>query len=239
MKISEKLLNLIFPPKCVVCGELLDFDRKVPLCDICLCSWEKAKREKCEKCGKEQTKCLCDHRKGISGAICHLALYSNNEVSGSILFALKKSNYTALFGYIAHEMAENIRSSVNTHGAVVVNAPRNPKHINKFGYDHSEKLAKLIARELGLEYCGALKQRAGGKEQKMLDSKMRKLNAKKNISLKERSKSAVAGRNIILIDDIITTGATLVTCAELLKNHGANKVYAAVAFKDRPKRKTK
>lgn len=236
MNTFDKLLNLIFPPKCVVCGELLDYDREIPLCEACYGKWQEAKAEKCEICGKEQTKCECDIRHGITGAICRLALYSNGEVSGSILFALKKSNYTALFKYIAQEMAKNIKSHMDTRETLVVNVPRNPRNTRKYGYDHAEKLAKLIARELELDYCGILRQRMSGKEQKLLNSKNRKLNAKKNISFKEGRDSFVKGRNVILIDDLVTTGATLMTCADLLRKHGADKIYAAVAFKDRPKR---
>jgi ComF family protein len=109
--------------------------------------------------------------------------------------------------------------------AIVTFVPRSHEAVLRDGYDHMERCAKATAKKLGIRFYKLLGRSSNAKEQKKLDSAGRQENARKTIKLKTGHK--LTGRNIILLDDIVTTGASLNACAELLLAAGARTVVAA------------
>ena len=95
------------------------------------------------------------------------------------------------------------------------------------GFDQSERLCMVIARELGLPVERLLQKTRHTKRQSELnDASMRAANASGAYSVVDPAK--VAGRRILLIDDIVTTGATLAECSRVLRTAGAESVVCAV-----------
>ena len=88
-------------------------------------------------------------------------------------------------------------------------------------------MAKEISRELGIPLVRTLK-RLGGSAQKKADAGKRTENAAKSYSL---AGTDIAGRNFIIIDDVVTSGSTLESCISLLRSAGAKKIIAATAAK--------
>lgn len=92
------------------------------------------------------------------------------------------------------------------------------------GFNQAELLAAPIARRLGIPLCRNLRRRRAGKAQAGLDFADRMTNLKDAFSVDRPEQ--VAGRRILLVDDVLTTGATLRSAAAVLKLAGARRVCA-------------
>ena len=121
--------------------------------------------------------------------------------------------------------------------------PRKYFSIAQSGLDQGQKLCYQIAAGFGKKPC-QLFSRVGGKEQKTLNGSERDKNAEKSIALNYKlshipSKPTsnieefIKGKNIVIIDDIITTGATLKNAVTLLQKAGAGKVIVTCIAKTR------
>jgi len=96
----------------------------------------------------------------------------------------------------------------------------------KRGYNQAALLAKTISRECNMEYADILKRIKDTKTQTRLSTEARRKNVYGAFMLKS---GEVEGKNVLLIDDVMTTGATINECARVLKQAGAKEVYSCVA----------
>ena len=104
--------------------------------------------------------------------------------------------------------------------------PVSKKRRKSRGYDQSELLAKRVAKELSLPACAALQKHAERNPQSQLkDAALRQANASGAFSV--RPDADVSGKTLLLIDDIVTTGATLSECCRILRQAGAKHIYCA------------
>jgi competence protein ComFC len=94
------------------------------------------------------------------------------------------------------------------------------------GYNQANLLADVVGDECGIEVKHMLRRVKNTKTQTQLDEESRK----KNVSdAFEINGAMVKDKTVLLIDDVLTTGATLNECARVLKEAGAKKVYSCVA----------
>lgn len=99
------------------------------------------------------------------------------------------------------------------------------KQLNR-GYNQSSVLCKVISVNTGLPHYAALRRMRYTKTQTKLSDTARKANIKGAFSI---AGSCVENKKVILIDDVLTTGATVNECAQILKQAGAAEVYSCVA----------
>lgn len=93
------------------------------------------------------------------------------------------------------------------------------------GYNQSDYIAKGISKELGIPVKNKLiKRKRNTETQTHLTHFERMMNVKE--AFKVNNKKLVSGKNLILVDDVVTTGSTISECARTLKNSGAKNVYA-------------
>jgi len=96
------------------------------------------------------------------------------------------------------------------------------------GYNQSDYIANGLSKTSGIPYSGkAIKRVRFTESQTQLDMKEREKNVAGAFKVKNRKK--ITGRNILLVDDVITTGATTNECAKVLKESGATKIFACSA----------
>jgi ComF family protein len=100
-----------------------------------------------------------------------------------------------------------------------------PLHWEKFlkrGFNQSEHLAMIIAKELNIPLVASLTRKRSTKSQ----MKLKRVKRLENLAgaFKIKNPQAVCGKNVLLVDDVMTTGSTLNECAKVLKSAGANKV---------------
>jgi len=157
----------------------------------------------------------------------YLAKYSpfDGSTVNSLILYMKDKRNGELFDYVAAHMAKAAeKRGVVNRGKLVVNVPREPNTIIIKGFDQAEELAKRVASLCELEYISPLSRKNSPHSQKYLSYDERFEHVKGIYSVKADMIEKIAGRDVILIDDIITTGATANECAKQLVKNGANKV---------------
>lgn len=211
----DDLLNLIAPHYCCSCGEIGSL-----LCEGC----------KYDIIGDDSSACmLCGFATGATG-ICsgcvsfvERAWYAGERAGGlealinRYKFGHARSAYRPL-GDLLHT-----RLPVLPSETVVVPVPTVASHIRQRGYDHTLLLAQYVAEKRGLKLAYPL-ERMTSATQRGAGRKQRIAQAKAAFSIKmELEKDAP----YLLIDDIVTTGATLTYAAKALRSAGATMVWAA------------
>ncbi len=204
---ASALTDLIFPPRCVLCGALVHSGNRI--CPGCA---EKNPRVHAQKriylAGTGQT-ILCSVPYIYDGAVRQAII--NFKFYGQVRAA-------DFFGaQIAGEILNGAAFDFVT--AVPISAQRRRLR----GYNQSELIAQAAAKRLGLPYRECLVKTTDNKEQHKLSEKERRRNVQGVYALK----TEISGKNILLLDDIVTTGATLCECAGVLFQGGANKVACA------------
>ena len=246
MTISEFVGRYFSTRKCAACGELLPYEMKdKAFCEACEKKWEIAKRRECRRCGRAVCECICMTRiLANSGALCHhkvISYSSGVAVAHNTVMFIKRNKNLRVSSYLAAELAAVIRAdrelpTLDTENTVVTFVPRGRKGVLKYGVDQSELLSSCLADMMGLSHLVTLTRVRGGKEQKRLSAAQRAKNVKKLYAPTESLEADVAGKNVIIIDDIVTTGASIGSSAMLIHALGAKEIIGAalsVAYKDK------
>jgi ComF family protein len=109
--------------------------------------------------------------------------------------------------------------------------PASPDRIRERGYDQATLLASAASRRLGLPVVQALERLRATTAQASLDQTARAANLQG--AFRHRAGQVVAGRWVVLVDDVVTTGATLGACAGVLVEAGAAAVSAIAVARER------
>ncbi|NLK39984.1 MAG: ComF family protein [Clostridiales bacterium] len=219
-RLTEYLISLVFVPKCVICKERLVPGDAV-FCSICRGKWESAKRVRCPICGKAMYLCLCTINVMLMyqvQALIKLGYYQPNDhgqIVNQVVYRIKRTNDRRLSKFLVDQLVQGIRRAYgNCEGWIVTYAPRRSTAIKRYGYDQAAVLARGIARTMCLECRPLLQVSRYAKEQKALSVIERMKNAEVSFSVARNVE--IAGKNILLVDDVTTSGATLGRCAQLL-----------------------
>ncbi len=239
MKINEIMDRALFAlsvPKCTCCKAKLSYGEK-GLCPKCSAVFSEFKSRNCSRCAKKLSSCSCSNEY-LSGHFvskvikCFRYLSRNESAPGnSLIYSLKRDNRRDVLDRCRDEICSAIRNSIKTpESYIYTNVPRRKPAIVEFGIDHSALLARAVAAELGGEYRSLLGSKAKY-AQKSLDPIKRFENARfyitKDIDL--------SGKKVMIIDDIITTGASVAKSAALIRSLGCREIVAAtlaIAYKD-------
>ena len=232
----NKLLFYMSQPRCVACKTRLSIS-DLALCPRCKTIYEEVKSEVCSVCLKPVGECLCVNAYLKAHYIRRLSKvyrYNYNESlpSNRLIYSLKSENRIDVADFLANELRLSLENAYdNLSDFVFVSVPRRKSAKVRFGYDHAELLAKRLAKILGASYCQRLSSKSKY-EQKKTSGKSRIKNARFIIKNK---KCDLTGKRIILVDDIVTTGASMGASAMLLRALGAEKIYGAaisIAYND-------
>ncbi len=235
-KFSEKILRFFYPPLCIACDEVLDFGCDSKLCEICKNKWNTAKLSLREKLGGVPVipiviEGIPEERGAAIASLCDYhsnALTPDYEVQKKIVFALKRYEITSLTDFAADELyrlAYEVLDARIYKSTIVVRLPRNRKNLVRDGADNMKAVGAKLARKLGIEFVDCIRQRRGVKEQKRLSKTERAINIEKGIYLTKKSIDKIKNRRVILLDDVVTTGASVKTAAKLLYGAGARQVF--------------
>lgn len=201
------LFNLthLFPQRCPYCHKLI-----LP------------KEIACEKCKSE----LPVHyavRIAKGGYRCYSPFLYVGKYAKSIK-ALKFSNRTSYSHSLAHQMSQAIKDiQKEVEFDYITCVPMHKAKLNQRGYNQAKTLALSLAKITDIPYIDTLKKTVNNKEQHRCDYKERLTNVKgiyKTINCQQ-----IKHKNILVVDDIITTGCTLGECCKTLNHSGAGKLF--------------
>ena len=234
-KFMRKLFNTIFPVKCACCQKISEkADAEDILCQKCREIIEETAAYDCMGCKNPPHLCSCKKAEHIS-EISFAYFYSGEKLKRAI-YKMKRANLYYINEFFAKGMYNSLKSNVRIRMEgidLVTDAPRMKGSINFYGYNQTKALAKLISRYAGIPYRPLLvASRSHDTEQKSLSKARRGQNVKNKFAAAKSIKKtggALKGKNILLIDDVVTTGSTLSECAKIMKNMGAGNVYALCA----------
>lgn len=228
MKLREILCRMLITRKCLLCHEPISYDKEIPFCKECENHWENFLRIKCPKCGFSADNCTClpqNVRKLSSHGASWCVFYDGGgkNAVNSLVFKLKREYDRDVVDFMTSLMAKNIKMLANRHGIdlkeyKITYTPRRVRVKRHQGFDHVRKLADSLGKSLGLPVERCLVN-VGELAQKSLNKKERLENAR--LSYELYSKAQISGKRYILVDDIITTGATMLASGELLIQAGA------------------
>ena len=219
--------------KCLVCGNLTFV---IPICRDCrkkrfLIDFKTANR--CEKCGRhlvsERSVCMeCRGEGVVHSANAVYPLFPYRLWNSELVRQWKLGGERALSPYFASLCAEALNELLALYeNFSIVPVPPRPGKIKAVGWDQVEELAEFLEMRHGFSVLRVL-ERISVVEQKTLNRNERQASAEKSYRLLKNAPSLP--KTICLIDDVITTGSTIESCAIALKKSGVQTVFALSLF---------
>ena len=237
------LTRLLFPPTCVACKRLLDWYPKRNwsenlLCTACKSAWESELLDTCGVCSKRVTECECATEEMVRAkCVCFrkLVFYRHGKgdrVQNRLIFHIKKYRDLHTPRFLAKALLPALEEIAADRDRVVLTyVPRSLSARLEYGTDQARALAEALGELSGFSVQSLIKRRiARGHEQKELSARARLSNAEaiyspvKNVDIK--------GKCVVLVDDIVTTGATASACVRLLRRAGAKEVFCMAVASD-------
>lgn len=226
--ISDKLKSLVFefvyPDKCMFCGELTGGGY---LCAACRAKLEPIESP-CPRCAAPMKNGVCEDCPRGSFLFERSAAYTlySDDVR-EMIHLMKYSGKSETARKLAELMNDELDLSVFAWYDVIVAVPLSKKRERERGYNQAEIFADRLGKLIGIEALpNALKRVKDTEAQHSMSAAQRRENVKGAFSANAR---LVREKNILLADDIFTTGSTFNECAKTLINAGAKSI-ACVSF---------
>ncbi|MFZ4774892.1 MAG: double zinc ribbon domain-containing protein [Terrimicrobiaceae bacterium] len=228
----DPLRSLFFPAHCAGCG------RSVPegafLCGSCAESIEKIRPPRCEVCSQpyhgDTPTFTCPNCHGDGFHFdCAIAVVRSRGPVREMVHRLKYGKEIWLGRVLAawmHEGLEDPRLKGWTPDALVP-VPLHPRRLREREFNQSEILCQELSRTSGIPIISPLARQRYTTTQTQLDRKGRRQNLRDAFILGKNKD--VTNMNLLLVDDVLTTGSTLDACAAVLLEAGASSVRALTA----------
>lgn len=225
-----KIIDCLFPPLCHYCREPLHDSRKTRLCDSCLAGLTLLESPLCPLCGYPYLHGSCsDH---LCGA-CTVARPAFDSARGALVFdgavrelihRLKYGGKTILRRPLALLAADHLdRFVCGSSPEMIIPVPLHKKRLRQRGFNQAILVGEIFAKQWGLPLLRNTLRRVRWTEPQVnLSAAERPENVKGAFALEQISE--IAGKRILLVDDVYTTGSTVKECAKVLKSGGAGSV---------------
>jgi len=232
--LTDKLLPIVLPMPCLACDRLVDRGRHfIGLCVRCRGRLSPLRGQRCEGCGRPLRsaglppgfRCgSCRRRPPVFDRL--IALWPYAPPLDAVIRGLKFRRLEYLGGHLATEMAARARLE-GLEADLVVWVPLHwRRHLGR-GYNQAERIARPLADALHLPARRALVRRRATPAQTSLAPAQRAANLRG--ALRARARVQIAGKHVLLVDDVYTTGSTLRAAAASLGDAGATRITAIVA----------
>lgn len=222
---------MVFPAGCLLCDSLLTHARRIPLCETCLASFQRIAPPICRICGQtlpvptEPTEGEPVCRDCLEGKFGFQLARSFGVYEGALARAivlLKYQRIEPLGSFFAMRLLELVRSDPRLLSADVV-VPLHRQKQKDRGYNQVDLFARPLARRLHMPYRPILLMRSHPRPEKHLLSQEERWEAVRGAFVMRRG-GRVDNLRVLLLDDVMTTGATLDACARALGEAGARSV---------------
>lgn len=225
MKIIKNILNFIFPTKCYICQ---DASTNEIVCTTCLKKLQ-VKPHTCYVCGIDTPNssnicALCLHKNRPFNSLNFYYIYNN--ATFSLISQFKYFHKLAIQQFLVKTLIKGANKEILPRIDVVIPVPMHYFKLLNRRYNHSAVLAKAFAKKNNLYFNPLiLKKHKITKAQMTLDGSSRISNVKNSFSINTQYVNYLQGKNVLLIDDVITTGATVHACAKVLKHAKVKEVH--------------
>lgn len=217
------VLDMLYPRRCCGCGL-----RGTWLCERCEVETGRFAGQLCLRCGipVEFNLCLCGELPP-----CIERVRSVGPYGGWLREAVSQVKYHGEWARAEHlaRMMAHAGSDLLPADALVP-VPLHPARRKQRGFNQTEKLAEALAREIGVPMHRALLRSRRTSPQVRLDREGRQTNVLDAFALSPGN--SIEGARLILVDDVVTTGATLGACAQVLVAAGALTVDAVTVARE-------
>jgi len=227
--------------RCSLCAGV--FRDELPCC-LCRDCWERLQRwegDVCSVCRKplmpcspvragERRDCMhcsdCCRRSTFLDSTVYIALYSG--CLREAIRSLKYRGFVHLGAALGSILGEAFECSLGSRfRGVVIPIPLHPKRLYERGFNQAESIARGFAAAIGAKLVtDGLEKARETADQKQLGAGLRARNVRGAFAV--TAVPAIAGRDVVLVDDVMTTGSTLNEAARVLRNSGARRVFGAV-----------
>ena len=216
----EKIINILYPSRCPFCGNLSSHEF-YPFCRVC---WQGIRPFSGNRCS------VCSIPLPESSVICGECIKDRPFFKTSITYGLYEGllkraihllKYCGLRG-LAKPLSGLLAEMPVPEAQIIIPVPPDIKRLKARGFNHSSLIARELSKRLSiaLELDGLIK----------VKSTAQQVNLKREERLRNmrgafRALRDFRGKRILLVDDVITTGATASECARALLRAGAEEVY--------------
>lgn len=214
-------LDFILPNRCAFCNKIIVWDKLC--CENCEKDFPYIDVPTCPRCGKAN--CICENK--ISYDRCFsVGWYDKNMRNAVVRYKLQSPDNFAEF--FADKLCKMIKSE-NLLFDIVTCTPMSKKSLKERGYNQASVLGKAVAKRLDAPFDDKILTKIDNNiSQHSLSFEKRAENAKHMFNFTKGKD--VKNKKILLVDDVITTGSTLNSCATILKGEGALSVVCATAL---------
>ncbi|HSH44784.1 MAG TPA: ComF family protein [Longimicrobiales bacterium] len=231
MGILRGFISLVLAPRCLGCGRGTR-DPEALVCGRCRSRLHAPPAPICRRCGMPRLRtgrdpgprcqeCL-EWPVGLRSARSACLLH---HPADALVHQLKYRGWRGLAHWMGEVMAGvPLPADVKEEARVVVPVPTTALRLRERGYNQAGLLAASLAEHSGRTLLPALRRGAGSSSQTALQPVARAANVAGAFHPAEGVADRVAGRHLLLVDDVLTTGATVIACAEALVGAGARCV---------------
>lgn len=211
--LGERLLRLLYPEKCIFCGTILPETAKISVCEPCYACLPRYDR------GFERAPRI----PWLSGLF---AAFIYEEPVEQAIHAMKFYGRPKTARTLAFLMAEEMaKQPFMPDFDLIVPVPMHRRKQLSRGYNQSEKIGRALGNFLNIPVSEALIKTRPTKPQSLSSREERLKNLQGAFCVSDPF--CVNGLNILLVDDVVTTGSTLSACAQALHEAGASWIFAA------------
>jgi len=219
--IFERLIEYLAPATCLNCGREGGL-----LCATCLPQAVVAKAGTCYRCNRLSSggrTCVACRRHSQLAGVMVVSHYSGSiqDLVGQLKYHGQQSAASLCARLIAAQL-------VGQDFTLVTAAPSAPSRQLQRGYNQAELIARGVAAQLGLPYANVLRRTSNTRQ--VGHNRSERFNQAEQAYAASSSR-LIYGAQILIIDDVVTTGATMAACAAALREVGAKSVWGAVVAK--------
>ncbi len=217
MSVIERLVSLVAPHHCFICGQTGDL-----LCVWCRLDAFELLPSRCYSCySATENSAVCQKCRHVS-PLKHVWIRTEYEGAAKKLvqvYKFEQARSAALL--LAQFMKEAM--PYFSHDVLLIPIPTATSRIRQRGFDHAQLIAKSLNKNSGLQCSRALKRIGQAKQ-----VGQRRAQRKAQLAGAFYATTSLAGKHVLLIDDVVTTGASLEAAARVCRRAGAKTVDALV-----------
>jgi ComF family protein len=229
------LFNLVFPDHCKVCSSALENVSRIPVCQSCLDAPKPIQAEYwCDRCRApfltpwflvEGLCDLCRDDQAGSTIKGFDTAYSFGPYETELRRLIQLYKYERIHT-LAAPLGQFLVSGLPSHERFdwIVPIPLHWRRRWQRGFNQAELLARVVSRHAGVPMASALTRKKSTTAQAGLSDVQRRTNTEHAFAVTPKHREALKGKHVLLIDDVLTTGATLSAASRVLRRAGARRI---------------